>query len=105
MQRRDRKPYTQQAHTEGITSAHHANTHQQQRRKRPYHFWNKRERFPEIIRPTEQGSHQSNFTRQARAPHSAGGNAEDGGGAPKRNPKGAGVRGQGSPRQYHYVKS
>ena len=31
-------------------------------------------------------SHQTNFTRQARAPHSAGGNAEDGGGAPKRNP-------------------
>ena len=52
-----------------------------------------------IIAP-EPNRHQSNFTRQARDDHSAGGNAEDGDGAPKRNPKGAGVRGQGSPREW-----
>ena len=37
------------------------------------------------------------ITLQARDDHSADGNDEDGDGAPKRNPKGAGVWGQGSP--------
>lgn len=45
----------------------------------------------------------ANLTRQARDDHSAAGNGEDGDGAPKRNPKGAGVRGQGSPRQCHSI--
>ena len=33
MQRRDRKPYTPQAHEEGTPSAHYANTQKQQRRR------------------------------------------------------------------------
>ena len=40
------------------------------------------------------------ITRQPRSRHSAGGNAEDAARGAKRNPKGAGVRGPGSPREW-----
>lgn len=39
----------------------------------------------------------TNFTRQPRSRHSAGGNAEDAARGAKRNPKGAGVPGAGAP--------
>lgn len=43
---------------------------------------------PEAAKPDRAGRSppQSNFTRQGRGDHSAGGNAEDGAGAPKRKP-------------------
>lgn len=45
----------------------------------------------------ETNRHQTNFTRQPRSRHSAGGNAEDAARGAKRNPKGAGVSGAGEP--------
>ena len=43
---------------------------------------------PEAAKPDRAGRNppQSNFTRQGRGDHSAGGNPEDGDGAPKRKP-------------------